>query len=60
MDKDIQIFDGQTIAVILGVKNIKAIEARNTLAERLIQKNCRLIEKFKQGRKFMYKIEIIS
>lgn len=60
MHKEIQIFDNKAIAIILGVKNIKMIESRGNLAERLIQKNCRLIEKFKDGRKFMYKVEIIE
>lgn len=60
MDKQIQIFDSKTIAIILGVKNIRTIEARGKLAERLIQKNCRLIEKFTEGKKSMYKVEIIK
>lgn len=60
MEKEIQVFDAKAISIILGVANIKAIEKRGNLKERLIQKNCRLIEKFKDGRKFMYKVEIIQ
>lgn len=60
MEKEVQIHDTKIIALILGVANIKSIEKSGTLEQRLIQKNCRLLEKFKEGRKAMYKIEIIQ
>jgi len=53
-------FTRNQISLILGVKNIRVIESRGNLRDRLLQKGIRLIDRYKSGRSFVYIIENID
>lgn len=47
------------LCTIFEVKSINSIEKRGQLYEKLIQKNCRLIKKIKNGRSIDYVVDVI-
>lgn len=59
-DNNIDIFDSKQICMILNVKSIIKIEQRNKLEEMLLKENIKLIEKYKSGRKNLYKVQILQ
>lgn len=54
------IFTREQLALILNVKNIRKIESRGKLEERLLQQGLKLIKKIKAGRSFEYIVENIK